>query len=146
MCGISQNPTTEDYIIVYRCDNYCQKCGYKYITNGWCKTCYINNLKYNFTAWTSGNKKVDDFIHEMQLNIKSRNDVIFEWVPYNQFNDIKEIYIDDFTTVRSAIWTDGPLCGYNYGYILKRNFYKKVALKCLHNSQNSIIDLLNEVI
>ncbi|CAB5388837.1 unnamed protein product [Rhizophagus irregularis] len=143
ICGISQNPTTEDYIIVYTCNNYCQKCGYKYITYGWCKTCYINNLKYNFTTWTSGNKKVDEFIQEMQLNIKSHNDVIFEWVPYNQFNDIKEIHIDDFTTVRSAIWTDGPLCGYKY--ILKRNYYKKVALKCLHNSRNNIIELLNEV-
>jgi len=27
----------------------------------------------------------------MQLKISSHNDIIFEWVPYNQFDDIKII-------------------------------------------------------
>ncbi|UZO14440.1 uncharacterized protein OCT59_005897 [Rhizophagus irregularis] len=54
ICGISQNPTTEDYIIVYKFNNYCQKCGYKYITYGWCGFATVNlaiwidgPLKYN---------------------------------------------------------------------------------------------------
>ncbi len=65
----------------------------------------------------------------MQLKIKSFGDKVFEWIPYNQFNDVKEIGKDDFAITYSAIWKDGPLeYGYSkYKYI--RNQNKKVALK-----------------
>ena len=71
----------------------CNKCGeeYKSIFWKWCKPCQIDNLKGNFTNWTSGNEKIDNFIQEMQLKINKYNDLRFEWIPYNQFSDIKEI-------------------------------------------------------
>src|SRR5436853_502370 len=61
----------------------------------------------------SGNKKVDNLIQEMQLKIKNTEDIIFEWIPYNQFDNIKKINEGDFATIYSAIWKDGPL-HYNY--------------------------------
>ena len=45
----------------------------------------------------------------MQLKIDGPFDVVFEWIPYNQFSDIKEIGRGGFATVYSAIWKDGPL-------------------------------------
>ena len=80
----------------------CENCGY-YNTEGlykWCKPCQINKLKKNFTNWSSGNKKIDKFIQKMQLKIGKPNDTVFEWIPYNQFNNIKEI---GFAKVYSAI-------------------------------------------
>jgi hypothetical protein len=73
----------------------------------------------------------------MQLKIDSQLDIVFEWIPYNQFSYIKEISRHDFATVYSAIWKDGPL---NYDentekYIKLSSNYK-VTLKCLHESQN----------
>ena len=44
----------------------------------------------------------------MQLKIDKYSDIIFEWIPYNQFSDIKEIGRGGFATVYSAIWKDGP--------------------------------------
>ena len=41
----------------------------------------------------SGYRKVDNLIQEMQLKIKNIRDIIFEWIPYNQFSDIEEIEI-----------------------------------------------------
>ena len=72
----------------------------------------------------------------MQLKIDKYNDIVFEWIPYNQFSNIKEIGRGGFATVYSAIWKDGPLRynSDNEEYI--RNSSKKVALKCLHKSQN----------
>ncbi|GET63876.1 hypothetical protein RhiirA5_436395 [Rhizophagus irregularis] len=32
-----------------------------------------------------------NYIQQMQLNIDDPSDILFEWIPYNQFNDIKEI-------------------------------------------------------
>jgi hypothetical protein len=95
--------------------------------------------------WTSGNEKIDEFIQEKQLKIKDYNDVVFEWIPYNQFNVIKETGRNDLITVYSAIWKDGPLqyIGYTKGYTRDSN--KKVALKCLHNSTNPIKFVTNEV-
>ncbi|CAB4433260.1 unnamed protein product [Rhizophagus irregularis] len=110
--GISQNPSTNDYILVF--------------------------------SWTSGNKKIDDFIQEMKLKIKEYYNVIFEWIPYSQFNNIKDTgKSDKFMTVYSAIWKDGPLC-YDFCYY-RKDSNKEVALKCLHKSQNSIESLINEV-
>ena len=116
--GISQNPDINDYILVQN----------------------------NFT-WPSGNEKIDDFIQEMQLNINnSYNDIVFEWIPYNHFNEIKETDKNSLATVYSAIWRNGPLYYHNYpnkGYT--RDSDKEVVLKCLHNSQNLIDFVINEV-
>ncbi|EXX53420.1 hypothetical protein RirG_244070 [Rhizophagus irregularis DAOM 197198w] len=106
-----------------------------------------NILKYlekNLICWTSRNEKIDNFIQEIQLKFNSENDVIFEWIPYNQFNEIKEIDKNGLRTVYSAIWKDGPIF-YNDQYNkYTRDSNKKVSLKCLHNSQDSIDFLINE--
>src|SRR4051794_40096207 len=90
--------------------NKCEKCGEKYTdkVNKWCNPCQIDYLKNNFSKWTSGNKKIDDFIRETQLKIDKPTDIVFEWIPYDQFKNIKEIGKSS-ATVYSAIWNDGPL-------------------------------------
>ena len=71
-------------------DGFCRKCGKEYtnVYRNWCKPCQIDNLKGNFINWTSGNKKIDDSI-----------DIVFEWIPYNQFNDFKEIGRGGFASI-----------------------------------------------
>jgi len=92
----------------------------------------------------SENEKIDGFIQEIQLNIKSYN-ITFEWIPYNQFNEIKEISENSIATVYSAIWKNGPLYHDINNIKYKRESDIKVALKCLHNSQGFTNELLNEV-
>ena len=126
-------------------EKFCKKCDQKYTNTNhkWCKPCQISNLKRNFTNWTSENKKVDNLIQEMQLKIKNIRDIIFEWIPYNQFSDIEEISKD---TVYLAIWKDGQLEYDNdTEKYIRSSPNKKVALKCLHNSQNTTDDFLDEV-
>jgi serine/threonine protein kinase len=85
----------------------------------------------------------------MQLKIEKYYDIIVEWIPYNQFNSIKEIGKGGFATVYLAIWKDGPLkCTHtnnNNEKEYKRTPNEEVTLKCLNNSQNVISYLLNEV-
>ncbi|RIA89656.1 kinase-like domain-containing protein [Glomus cerebriforme] len=150
ICGISQQPDTKDYIMIFQKEyykeygeKYCEKCIEEYtdIKYKSCKPCQINDFKRNL----SGNEKIDKFIQEiqgMQLKTNNPNDTIFEWISYNQFNIIKEIGKGGFATVYSAIWNDGPL---RYVKEWKRRSDKKVALKCLHNSQNMINEFLNEI-
>ncbi|GBC31724.2 kinase-like domain-containing protein [Rhizophagus irregularis DAOM 181602=DAOM 197198] len=118
----------------------CEKCGKNYYI--WCDSCQINELKNNFGNWTSGDEKIDNFIQEMQLKIYYDNDIIVEWIPYNQFDNIKKINKDGFATVYSAIWKDGPLDDDQKKK--KRINNKKVTLKCLYNSKYTIDEFLNE--
>ncbi|CAB5338456.1 unnamed protein product [Rhizophagus irregularis] len=105
----------------------------------------LKYLKTSFTNWTSGNEKIDDFIQERQLKINnySYNDIVLEWIPYNQFNEIKETGKNGLITVYSAIWKDGPYKK-EFSEDYTRDLNKQVALKCLHNSQESIDCLINE--
>jgi hypothetical protein len=82
--GISQNPDTNDYILV-------------------------QNNTLNLTNWMSGNEKIDNFIQERQTKIDRFDNLIFEWITYSQFNQIKKTDKNDLITVYSAIWRDGPL-------------------------------------
>jgi hypothetical protein len=119
--GISQNPDTNDYILVQK----------------------------DFTSlmnFISGNEIIDDLIQEMLSNNK-----LFGWIPYNQFNEINETGKNNSITMHSAIWEDGPLYYDDYYYDdnyfdeYERDSNKEVALKCFQNSQNTIEILTNEV-
>ncbi|CAB4441804.1 unnamed protein product [Rhizophagus irregularis] len=142
--GISQNPVTKVYNLVLNgrfFDIYCINCS-KYCYEKWCKTCQINYLKNNFTHWTSGNEKIDDFIQKMQSKINKYDDTIFEWIPYNEFIDIKKIEKGNFAT---AIWKDGPLYYSRIRRKYKRILNEKVLLKYLDNSQNINYTFLNKI-
>ncbi|EXX52777.1 hypothetical protein RirG_250110 [Rhizophagus irregularis DAOM 197198w] len=144
--GISQNPHTKDYIIALQNNySYCIKCNYKYtnIIQEWCKQCETNKL---ITNWTSGNEKIDNFIQEKQLEIYSSRNIVFEWIPYNKFLDIKEVNKDDISTIYSAKWEDGPLKWNNYSKKYIRN-PKEVELKelKLKYSHNLVVEFLNEI-
>ncbi|GBC28741.2 kinase-like domain-containing protein [Rhizophagus irregularis DAOM 181602=DAOM 197198] len=124
----------------------CEKCVGQYtnILNAeyeWCKTCQTKYLE----TFTNENEKIVDLFQEIRLKVNDPNDILFEWIPYDQFDNIKEIGKSDFVTVNSAIWKNGPL---SYSYFKKeltRVSEKKVVLKCLHNSQNNINELLSEI-
>jgi hypothetical protein len=133
-------------VLQYEYCEKCVKCDEKYVDAlyNWCNLCQINDLKNNFLNWTSGNEMIDNFIQEMQLKINDLSDIVFEWIPYGQFDKIKEMSKNDAMTVYSAIWKNGPL---SYNYVKKkltRVSDRKVILKLLHSSQ-SITKFLDEV-
>jgi hypothetical protein len=80
----------------------------------------------------------------MQLKINKYDDVVFEWIPYNEFIEIKEIGNNCLT---SALWKKGPLSYNTYGKKwIRKSFGKRVYLKYLHNSQDISDTLLNMVL
>ena len=133
---------------------YCGICDSEYTDkyNKWCKPCQISSLNKMTSKNTSGNDKIDNLIKEMQLKIQTSQkklkidiSIVFKWIPYNQFSHIKEIGKGGFSKVYFAKWKNGPL---HYSVNRKkyiRDLNKKVALKCLYNSQNITNEFLNEV-
>ena len=81
----------------------------------------------------------------MQLKRKSHNEIMFEWIPYNQFNNLEKISKGDFATVYTAIWNNGPLSYDYYKSEYTRKSDKAIILKCIHNSRNITNKFFNEV-
>ena len=116
----------------------------------WCKECVPSCI---IEGWTSGNSEIDKFIKDTIYNAKyyyigGDCPLFLEWVPFDRFEDIKQIGEGGFSKVYSAKWIDG------------RSVYTKqsggswkkwepepinVALKRLNGSQNMSAEYLNEV-
>ena len=76
----------------------------------------------------------------MQLKINDSSDIIFEWISYNQFDGIKEFGKDDFDTLYSAIWNDGPLYYDKNNNKYLRDKGKKVTLYNLQSITNKYLN------
>ncbi|GET03172.1 kinase-like domain-containing protein [Rhizophagus clarus] len=116
--GISQDPNTKDYILVLQLRYYCEKCNKKYDNEFEISTKSCLSCQTNHE-----DKKINDFIQETRLNIDHRSNrrstIIFEWIPYDRGGGALDQW--------------------------KREANTKVALKCLHSSQNFPDEFINKV-
>src|SRR5581483_9612355 len=120
----------------------------------WCKECVPSCL---IEGWSSGNSEIDKFIKDTIYNAKEYYNfdgingyypLFLEWVPFDRFEDIKQIGEGGFAKVYSAKWIDGRALYENQD----DGTWKKldpepinVALERLNGSQNMSAQYLNEV-
>ncbi len=102
--GITQDPITKDFIIIMK----------NYLLDD-LKYCMIYHLLHK-----SGNKIVDDFIKYTQSELfiqstqsKLEFNMMMEFVPYNQFEDIEFIAEGGFSKVYKATWINGHIQRWN---------------------------------
>ncbi|GBB97412.1 hypothetical protein RclHR1_02990013 [Rhizophagus clarus] len=111
----------------------------------WCQPCNAKRFKDNFENWTSGNKIIDEFIQQSQLNAVYYKKCL-EWIPFEKFQNITYIAEGGFGKIYSAEWPEGFIYYWdieNQKWLrLKDN---KFALKSLKNSSNISSDFLNEI-
>jgi hypothetical protein len=126
----------------YKEHGLCKECNRIQIAYRWCNYCHC---QLNFKNWTSGNNVVDEFIQKSQLKAKHEKQLI-EWIEYDKFEDVKYLAKGGFGTTFKAIWKEGYI--YYWDYVndqWKRTGQRRVALKCLHNSQGITTEFLKEV-
>jgi len=113
----------------------------------WCQPCNAKRFKNNFKNWTSGNKDIDEFIQQAQLNAVHYYKYL-EWIPFEKFQNITYITKGGFGKIYSAEWPEGYI-GYwdieNQKWY-RHTYYKRFALKSLDNSSDISSDFFNEVI
>ncbi|GBC30981.2 kinase-like domain-containing protein [Rhizophagus irregularis DAOM 181602=DAOM 197198] len=56
----------------------------------WCQPCNAKRFKDNFKNWTSGNKDIDEFIQQSQLNAVHYTNYL-EWIPFEKFQNVTYI-------------------------------------------------------
>ncbi|RGB41503.1 kinase-like domain-containing protein [Rhizophagus diaphanus] len=111
----------------------------------WCQSCNAKRFKDNFKNWTGGNKHIDEFIQQSQLNAVHYRNYI-EWIPFEKFQNVTYIAEGGFGKIYSAEWPEGNIEYWdieNQKWI--RIIKKKVALKSLNNSSDICSDFLNEI-
>src|SRR2546421_8257678 len=88
----------------------------------WCKECVPSCL---IEGWTSGNSEIDHFIKDTIYNAKyskyGKYSLFLEWIPFDRFEDIKQIGEGGFAKVYSAKWIDGQA-----NYERKNGSWKKL--------------------
>src|SRR2546423_10910300 len=92
----------------------CPECNKPNTGYEWCNQCNAKRFQQDFPKWTSGNKYIDNFIQETQLNTQ-RNYGCLEWIPYNRLTNIKYLAKGGFSTVYKAIWLDGYIWRWDNG-------------------------------
>jgi hypothetical protein len=105
-----------------------------------CRICY--RMKTIFKP--SGNEIIDDFIRHTQINLEKAEGKM-EFVPFDQFKNIKFIAEGGFSKIYKATWVDGPIKWYYSKKDIVRKPNHTVVLKKLNNSKNITSKELNEV-
>src|SRR5579864_5421815 len=101
----------------------------------WCQQCNGKRFQQDFHKWSSGNKFIDKFIQETQLNAKYYNDVL-EWIPYNRLTNVKYLDKGGFSTIYKAIWLDGWIENWDYD----NQQWKRKRITYINNDFNSNVD------
>ncbi|EXX78448.1 Tos3p [Rhizophagus irregularis DAOM 197198w] len=128
-------------------NGFCKECGnlnsFGDDWSTWCTSCNSQHFIDKFPSWTSGNNNIDELIRKTQINT-SHYESTFEWIPYDQFTDIKFISKGGFGQVFKATWSNGPIL---YWDRKKKQWFRwprvPVALKMLYNSHNISSDFLS---
>ncbi|CAB4408526.1 unnamed protein product [Rhizophagus irregularis] len=129
----------------YKENGLCHECKQPKSSYWYCRVCNSKHFQQNFKNWTSGNHDVDEFIQKAQLKAKHAQQII-EWIEYDNFEDIEYLAKGGFGTIFKANWKDRYLVWDDDDNQWRRSFgHTRVALKCLHNSQDITADFLKEV-
>jgi hypothetical protein len=124
----------------------CGECNEPGTGERWCQPCNAKRFKDNFKNWTSGNKDIDDFIQQTQLDAVHYLKYL-EWIPFENFKDVTYITKGGFGKIYSAKWPEGFIDSWDIeNQKWKRSNNSKFALKSLDNSSRIRTEFLNEVI
>ena len=79
----------------------CGECNEPGTGEEWCRDCNAKRLEGNFKSWTSGNKNIDEFIQQSQINAVHRKKCL-EWIPFEKFQEVNYITRGGFGKIYSA--------------------------------------------
>ncbi|GBC07456.1 hypothetical protein RclHR1_07490001 [Rhizophagus clarus] len=133
------NLTSDSYNVINNegAKRICENCQEECLAKSYCEQCIRNYLEQNFSNWTSDNNNIDNLIQACQLKT-SDPEMIVEWIPYNNLENIKYLTKGGFSEIYIADWIDGSYIKWdNQEQQLIRNGTEKVILKKLENVENA---------
>jgi hypothetical protein len=123
----------------------CEICQKECFAATYCENCIRNYLKGNFSNWTSGINNIDNLIKKCQMETYAP-DMIVEWIPYNNLQNIKYLTKGGFSRIYIADLIGGYYKKWNSDeQTLERSGTKKVILKTLENVESANRSWFDEV-
>ncbi|CAG8466862.1 3578_t:CDS:2 [Funneliformis mosseae] len=116
--------------------HYCPECDQRLGDHTWwCESCQRRHFVENFDNWSTGDKSIDDFIKQTQMNAKEC-DQYLEWIPFSAFINVNKSEISEVGTLFTANWIKGPNDTWDpvEGEYVARRGLLKVALTSLGGS------------
>ncbi|GBB90153.1 hypothetical protein RclHR1_01700016 [Rhizophagus clarus] len=121
----------------------CEYCNSTRYSERYCVNCIRRFLKSKFRKWSSGDITIDKFIQKIQMQA-SVPPFILEWIPSDQFKDIKYLTKGGFSKIYCAKWKRGPIMDWDEE---KRGFIYEgtvdVVLKSLNEFNKRFYDEVN---
>ncbi|EXX54062.1 Mkk1p [Rhizophagus irregularis DAOM 197198w] len=115
----------------------CENCNQECLATLYCEYCVRNYLQENFPNWTSGNDEIDNLIQECQMETLAP-DMVVEWIPYSNLENIKYLTKGGFSEIYTADWINGR---YDEWYSEKKKLKRigdfEVILKKLENVESA---------
>ena len=123
----------------------CENCKQECLATLYCEICVQNYLITKFSSWTSGNSDVDNLIQNCQMESFVPN-MIIEWIPYNNLQNIEYLTKGGFSEIYTADWIDGKYEEWDSKeqQLIKLGAHK-VVLKRLENVESAKQSWLEEV-
>ncbi|RHZ65795.1 hypothetical protein Glove_311g60 [Diversispora epigaea] len=120
---------------------------YSHLFHSRCNSCTNENFSREFGTWSSGNVEIDKAIQKSQKNHQEYYGNSLQWIPYNNFRDIKHIADGGYGSVCSAILKNGIKKDWDFNKQDWEYSYvgSKVALKEINDSRHDISKFLREV-
>ena len=123
----------------------CENCDQECLATLFCEYCVRNYLKAKFSNWTSGNDDIDNLIQGCQMETLLP-DKIAEWIPYDNFQNIKYLTKGGCSEIYTADWIDGAFIEWDSKeQQLKRFGEQEVILKRLENVESANQSWFEEV-
>ncbi|POG81446.1 kinase-like domain-containing protein [Rhizophagus irregularis DAOM 181602=DAOM 197198] len=122
----------------------CENCNQECLATLYCECCVQNYLKEKFSNWTSGNNDIDNLIQKCQMESLNPQ-MIVEWIPYNNLENINYLTKGRFSEIYTADWINGNYEEWDSEKkTIKRierpgiqNIVAKVVLKTLENVESA---------
>ncbi|GBC46116.2 kinase-like domain-containing protein [Rhizophagus irregularis DAOM 181602=DAOM 197198] len=141
--GISKDPTSHSYILVFDDEvynqNLCVKCQILSNFFYWCKSCKLNHFQLNYGEFPSGNDEIDNILKDHYYDSISPKELI-EWIPFNEFREI--VLTADNKEIYNALWSKGCIYDWDEDKLSWIREVKKVTLvnfKCSINDFNIMV-------
>lgn len=106
--AVASNSDISFYDRIKSTSNRCAICNMECTTLFYCQPCNARKFQSRFKDWTSGIEKLDEFIQKSQVEAKKHSEII-EFIPYENFRDVRYEIDGGFGCLYSATWKPGPI-------------------------------------
>jgi hypothetical protein len=123
----------------------CMRCGKQLSGMKWCRPCNSVHFYKQTSKWTSLRLGLDKLIIKTQITANNVHS-FFEWIPFENFDNVTYLTKGGYSEVYKAIWRQGPI---TYWDTNTNNWERfgglEVVLKVIKGSQKNLNEFINEV-